>query len=671
MVFVWNIDVDPVGSLLWAITLIGLSGLPGLLLKRPGPGQILSVGITVCAALWGMAGALRILNGVPAKTYQLDWPLPFGPCELSVDPLSALFLLPLLLAALCCSLYGLAYLPAASQPAVEKRVTLFSGLLLASMALVLVARHGVLLLMAWEIMALSSWLLLMTDQQSLQVQRAGTVYLLATHAGTTALFVLFSLLKGETGSFAFPAAHSLALGSMVTLVMLVAALIGFGAKAGIMPLHIWLPGAHANAPSHASALMSGIMLKVGIYGIIRTVSFFQQLPVWFGWLVLLLGAVSAITGIALASAQRDLKRLLACSSIENIGIICIGLGMALVGLQSGNRVLAVLGLSGAFIHIINHALFKPLLFLGSGAIIHATGTRQIDRMGGLSRILPRTAPLFLVGSLAICGLPPLNGFVGELFLYFGAFSDGMFSDGMFSDLPLIGFVAPILALVGGLAVITFVKLYGAVFLGVARDPATAHGHEAPLAMLLPMGLLAGLCLIGGFGAPLLLQLVAPAVIQYVGVSPQLFAQIADAVPLQQISLVNGLLVAGMLVVWLIWRFLVQRAPVAASSTWGCGYLAPTSRMQYTGSAFSELVTGLISGLVGAQGQLSGLSGAFPASSRFVTVTTERILDQMIIPSLRGADWCLAWLRRMQHGHLHLYILYIFATLFVLMVWSQP
>lgn len=666
MVFVWNIDVDPAGSLFLAIVLIGLSGLPGLLLKRPGPGQLLSVCITVFAALLGMTGALRILNGVPAKTYQLYWSLPFGLCELSVDPLSALFLLPLLMAALCCSIYGLAYLPAASHPIVEKRVTFFIGLLLASMALVLVARHGVLLLIAWEIMALSSWLLLMTDQKDLQVQRAGTVYLLATHIGTMALFVLFSLLNAENGSFAFPTAHSLALGSTVTMVMLLAALIGFGAKAGIMPLHIWLPGAHANAPSHVSALMSGIMLKIGIYGIIRTVSFFQEQPVWFGWLVLMLGVVSAITGIALALAQRDLKRLLACSSIENIGIICIGLGMALVGLQSGNRVLAVFGLTGAFIHIINHALFKPLLFLGSGVIIHASGTRQIDRMGGLSRILPRTAPLFLVGSLAICGLPPLNGFVGELFLYFGAFSDGIFS-----ALPVIGFVAPILALVGGLAVITFVKLFGVIFLGTARDPDMVHGHEAPAAMLLPMGVLAGLCLVAGIAAPLLLQLVAPVVIQFAAVSPQLFAQISGAVPLQQLALINGLLLVSILIVWLIWRFLVQRAPVASSITWSCGYLAPTARMQYTGSALSELISELAGGVAGSNRRMSGLSSVFPGSARFASATTERILDLMIIPALRRTDWCLAWLRRMQHGHLHLYILYVFATLFFLMVWSQP
>jgi len=665
MVFVAHIFGDPVGSLLWAIVLLGLSGLPGLLLKRPGPGQLLSVVITLSAAVWGMAGALRILGGAPATHYLLDWQLPFGPCELAVDPLSALFLIPLLLAAACCSLYGAAYLPAAAQPVVEKKVTLFSGLLLASMASVLVARNGVMLLMAWELMALSSWLLLLTYQQDAQVERAGMVYLLATHTGTMALFVLFSLLRGQTGSFVFPAAHSLTLVGPLAVVVLLAALIGFGAKAGIMPLHIWLPGAHANAPSHVSALMSGIMLKVGLYGILRTVSFFHELPVWFGWLVLLLGGVSAVTGIALASYQRDLKRLLACSSIENIGIICIGLGMALVGMQSGNQTLLVFGLVGAFMHILNHALFKPLLFLGSGVIIHASGTRQIDRMGGLSRILPRTAPLFLVGSLAICGLPPLNGFVGELFLYFGAFSDGLSA-----PLPLIAFIAPVLALVGGLAVITFVKLYGAVFLGSARDSAARQGHEAPFAMVAPMALLAGLCLLAGVGAPLLLQLVEPVVIDYAAVSPALFTRLTGIVPLPQIALMNGLLLGLMLVVWLVWRLLVQQTPVTSADTWGCGYLAPTPRIQYTGSSFADLAAGLFAGLVGARTTLTGLSGHFPAASRLALDGTERILDRMIIPCLHGADWCLAWLRRMQSGHLHLYILYVFATLFALMVWSH-
>ncbi len=521
------------------------------------------------------------------------------------------------------------------------------------------------MLMASELMAISSWMLLMTNQRDSQVQRAGMVYLVATHTGTMFLFILFSLLRVETGTFVFPVAHSLTTVGPLAVAMLLAALIGFGAKAGIMPLHIWLPGAHANAPSHVSALMSGIMLKVGLYGIIRTVSFFHELPGWFGWLVLLLGGGSAVTGIALASYQRDLKRLLACSSIENIGIICIGLGMALVGMQSGNQLLLVFGLVGAFMHIINHALFKPLLFLGSGVIIHAVGTRQIDRMGGLSRRLPRTAPLFLVGSLAICGLPPLNGFVGELFLYFGAFSDGISA-----PLPMVAFIAPVLALVGGLAVITFVKLFGTVFLGTERNPAAACGHEAPLAMLAPMALLAGLCLLAGIGAPLLLQLVEPVVIDYAAVSPALFDQLTGEVPLRQLALFNGLLLVAILAVWLVLRIQLQRTPVAAADTWGCGYPAPTPRMQYTGSSFADLVGGLFGGLVGDHSGPSGLTGPFPVASCLKFAAAERLLDRIIIPFLHGADWCLAWLRRMQSGHLHLYILYVFATLFVLMAWSH-
>lgn len=662
----WYIPADPAGILLCSLVLVGLSGLPGLFIRRAGTGQLLAMVITFVAAIWGMSGALKILGGAPTVPYLLDWPLPFGACTFSADSLSALFLLPLLLAAVCSALYGRAYLPAAAQPLRERRVTFFSGLLLAAMGLVLMARNGMLLLMVWEVMALSSWMLLMTDQQDAEVQRAGTVYLLATHTGSLALYLLFALLRSYTGSFAFPVPHSLVTTPLITAVMLLAALAGFGAKAGIMPLHIWLPGTHANAPSHVSALMSGIMLKVGLYGIIRTVAFFQEQPAWFGWLVLLLGAVSALVGIVLASYQRDLKRLLACSSIENVGIICIGLGMALVGMRAHDRILVVFGLTGAFVHMLNHALFKPLLFFGSGAIIHATGTRMIDRMGGLAQTLPRTAPLFLVGTLAICGLPPLNGFVGELFLYFGAFSDTLYS-----SLPVITFIAPVLALVGALAVLTFVKLYGTVFLGETRDPTGRIGHEAPLLMLLPMGLLAGLCLLAGVDAPLLVQLVRPAVTDYAAIPPLLFTQVAEAVPLRQLVWFNLGLLLSMALVWLVWRLLVQRHPAAVTRTWGCGYLAPTRRMQYTGSSFSAFAAGLFTGGKGPTGCPLGTAGLFPTSGRLLPVAGEFMLDRLIIPMFHGIDWCLAWLRRAQSGHLYLYMLYIFITLFLMMVWSRP
>lgn len=655
---------DPVGSLLFAVVLLACSGMPGLLIRRPGAGQRLAVVVTLIATMLGSVGVVRILAGAVLHRYLVAWPLPFDRCELAADQLSALFLLPLLLAAACCTLYGRAYFPAEQHPATEKRVTLFLGLLSASMALVLLARNGVLLLLAWELMALSSWMLLVTNLRDNQVQRAATVYLLATHTGTMVLYLFFSLLQTRTGSFLFPAEHSISSQGCFAVVMLLAALIGFGAKAGIMPLHIWLPGAHANAPSHVSALMSGIMLKVGLYGILRAVSFFQTVPLWFGWLVLLLGGVSAVVGIALASSQRDLKRLLACSSIENIGIIVLGIGMALVGMATSNPLLMVFGLTGAFLHLINHALFKQLLFLGSGVIIHATGTRQIDRMGGLSRLLPRTSLLFLTGSLAICGLPPFNGFVGELFLYLAAFQQGMHA-----PLPFIAFTAPLLAVVGGIAVITFVKLYGLVFLGGARTPEAVHGHEAPVAMLVPMAVLAAFCLLGGVAAPLLARLVIPVVGAYSGLGRSLVTELVAAVPLFKISIMNAALLAGGLLIWLIWQQLVVRRPVAAADTWGCGFLAPTTRMQYTGSAFAELSGNIFDKPATPAVRLAALQPLFAAPSRLYLVSTERILDRLLIPAMTGVDWCFSWLRRMQNGHLYLYMLYIFVTLFALMVWS--
>lgn len=664
MIYSCATAVDPTGMALAALALIGLAGVPTLMLA-PRAGLRLAAVLTIGGSLAGLVGAGRVLTGSRASLFELAWPFPFGPALLSLDPLSALFLVPLLLAAACCSLYAVGYLSSAA-PSLIRRVVLLSGVLPGSMGLVLMARDGVLLLMAWELMAVSSWLLLMTERHDPQVQRAGMVYLLVTHTATMVLFVLFGLMRGQQGSFGLPAAHSLHPDGGMACVMLVAALVGFGAKAGIMPLHIWLPGAHANAPSHISALMSGIMLKVGVYGIIRTASLFAELPVWFGWLVLLTGGVSAVTGIALAVAQHDLKRLLACSSIENIGIVCIGLGMALVGMQSGDPLMTVLGLTGAFLHMLNHALFKPLLFLGSGAVIHVAGTRRIDRMGGLAKNMPVTSLLFLTGSLAICGLPPLNGFVGELFLYVAAFHDGMTN-----TLPLVAFVAPLLSLVGGVAMIAFVKLYGTVFLGAFRSPGVSCGHEASWPMLLPMALLAGFCLAAGLYAPALLGLVAPVVGEYAGLTIPAVMQVAAVVPLREVSLVNGLLLAIGCAGWCIWRVLVRRGAVTVAPTWGCGYPAPTVRMQYSGSSFGDLAAGMLGSAPAVIGPGIVWQRLMVAPSRFATGSAELILDRLVLPFLDGADWCFSWLRRLQSGHMHLYLLYIFITLLLLMAWSRP
>lgn len=656
---------EPTACLLLAAALIAFSGLPGLMLRQPVAGQWIAALVTVFASLLGEYAVLQLLGGTAGASYLLDWPLPFGPAEFSVDHLSTLFLIPLFLVTGCVAVYSLSYWPA-REKANAGKLTCFLGLFAAAMVLVLLARNGVLFLMAWELMAVSAYFLLTTDQQDGEVQRVGSVYLLATHTGTMALFVLFALLRSTVGSFLFPSSHTLSAALPAATIIIVAALIGFGGKAGLMPLHFWLPGAHANAPSHVSAMMSGLMLKMGVYGILRTISFFTVLPAWLGWLLLVVGVWSAVNGIALAAGQRDLKRLLACSSIENIGIIFIGIGMALVGMQTDAPILIICGLFGAFIHIINHSLFKSLLFLGSGVLIHGTGTREIDRMGGLAKRMPATSLLFLVGSLAICGLPPLNGFVGELFLYVGAINDGVQA-----PLPLAALAAPVLALVGGVAVITFVKLYGMIFLGSPRSEAAADSHEAGGLMVGSMLVLATGCLVGGIAPLLLVKMVAPAVSWYGGSTGDLVSQIRQQVPVVPLTVMNSLLVGLVLVLAAGYLLRLRKLPRATGPTWGCGYLAPTPRMQYTGISFSETVVNLFGVLVAPLRRRPVLDMLFPpAGATFCYAATELVLDRVLTPIFSWIGWAFSYIRRLQHGQLHIYMLYIFATLFVLMIWAH-
>jgi len=656
---------DPTICLLVAATIIALSGVPGLLLNRPVLGQLIAALCIVAASILGELGIIALLSGSLGSTCPIDWPLPFGPALLSVDLLSALFLLPLFLVAGCASIYSVAYWPAREKAGAGK-LTLFLGLFAAAMIVVVMARHGVLFLMAWEVMALSAYFLLTTEQQNTEVQRSGTVYLIATHTGTMALFVMFSLLRGTNGTFTFPSSHSISQSAPAASIIIVTALIGFGGKAGLMPLHFWLPGAHANAPSHVSAMMSGLMLNMGIYGILRTLSFFDVLPDWLGWLILLLGTWSAINGIALAAAQHDLKRLLAYSSIENVGIIFIGIGLGLVGQQMNAPYLVICGFFGAFIHIINNGLFKSLLFLGSGVLIHGTGTREIDRMGGLARRMPITSPLFLVGSIAICGLPPLNGFVGELFLYVGAVTDGIVD-----PLPLAALVAPVLALVGGLAVITFVKLYGIIFLGTPRSAAASHSHDATAAMTGPMILLTVGCLVAGVAPVLLVRLVTPVVVFFTGLAFPDIALVTSRVPLVPLTIVNIMLISLTMVIGVAYLLRLRMSPSSIGSTWRCGYPEPTPRMQYTGTSFSEMAVGLLGAIVSPSLRRPRLVTSIPTTeARFDYAVTETVLDRILTPIFQWLGLAFSCLRKVQHGQLHIYILYVFATLFILMVWPH-
>jgi hydrogenase-4 component B len=512
-------------------------------------------------------------------------------------------------------------------------------------------------------MALAAYFALTTEDDKPQVRDAGILYLITAHLGALALFATVSLLKGETGAYLFPAPGSLSAGSGAATVIFLTALFGFGLKAGVMPLHVWLPSAHANAPSHISAILSGVVLKTGIYGMIRVFSCFFDIPAWWGCTILLLGAVSAVVGVAFAIGQHDLKRLLAYHSIENIGIIMMGLGVALIGQSEGLPALTILGLAGALLHVLNHATFKALLFLGAGSVIHATGTREIELLGGVGRRLPWTAGFFLAGAVAICGLPPLNGFVSELMVYLGFFTSIRSYHSIVGALPALG--APVLALVGGLALACFVKVYGVVFLGVARSPDHAAGHEAPSAMLVPMALLSLVCLLIGVAPGLFASPLDNAILSYAKLP--VTRGLADLVPFGWISLVGVgfLAIAGLGALLLALR--ARRLPLAVSRTWGCGYLSPGPRMQYSASSFGDTLVTWFSAVLRRTEHRKEVSGLFPAPGSLASHLPETVLERIYLPFLEYLYRKSAPLRHLQHGKLNIYIFYTFITLVVLLV----
>ena len=638
------------------------SGLPGLLLtRRDGSGQKIATLSMMVGSAAGLFGAALTLLHATSERYVINVGFLLGGAEWGIDPLSAFFLLPVFLISGCCALYAVGYFPEARHPSAAPRLSFFFGLLAASVVLVITARNALLFLVAWEVMALASFFALTTEDQRKEVREAGLLFLIAAHIGTLVLFAHFSLLKGVVSSFAFPGPGALDGATLPAVALFLTALIGFGFKAGIMPFHIWLPSAHAAAPSHVSALMSGVIIKTGIYGIIRVTSFFHSPPSWWGMTLLSLGMVSAVAGVLFAIGQHDLKRLLAYHSIENIGIITMGVGVALIGRSSGSLPLEILGMGGALLHVLNHAIFKGLLFLGAGSVIHAAGTREIDRMGGLAKRLPLTGLFFLTGAAAICGLPPLNGFVSEYLIYLGLFRGvGGIGTTVTSGVPLMALAVPALALVGGLAIACFVKAYGVVFLGAPRQGSIPESYEAGPCMVIPMGLLAVLCVLIGVFPQGAVRLLAPAVASWRPVSTQGISIITIPAPLGWIT-VMGLLLALIGSVIALIALGKRSGGVAATVTWDCGYLRPTSRMQYTASSFAGMLVDLFGGLLRPQRHAPKITGPFPMPERFSSHVPEAVLELIYLPVLKRGNELLMPLRKLQHGQIPLYILYIFVT----------
>ncbi|WP_136524970.1 proton-conducting transporter transmembrane domain-containing protein [Geomonas ferrireducens] len=639
-----------------------VSGVPLLLQKESRPAQKFGVAFMVAASLLGLAGALFALVHPVTGSFLLPSGLPFGDLEIGVDPLSAFFLLPVYTVIGCSAVYGAAYWPVDRHPAHGGKLAFFLGLLGASLTMLFIAKSMMLFLMAWEVMAFAAYFALTAEDEKEQVREAGTLYLITAHLGALALFATFSLINAATGAYLFPAAGTLPAAGGVATGIFLTALVGFGMKAGVMPLHIWLPSAHANAPSHISAILSGLVLKTGIYGMMRIFSGFAAPPVWWGGLVLLLGCVSAVAGVVYAIGQHDLKRLLAYHSIENIGIIMMGLGIALIGDSQGRPALVALGAGGALLHVMNHALFKALLFLSAGSVIHAVHTREIDLLGGVSRRLPYTALFFLVGAVAICGLPPLNGFVSELMVYLGSFSAVGTAGSVAGLLPALA--APVLALVGGLAVACFVKVFGVVFLGAPRSSAHDGGEEAAGGMLAPMWVLALCCALIGLFPGLFGHLLNEALVEYRGA---LASQgIWNLVPFNWISLLGLGLILLLVLLWVFFARSAAKLPVQVGPTWGGGYLRPSPRIQYTASSFGSTVVRWFSVMLRPEEHREEVQGLFPGASSRATHVPETTLEKIYLPFLEYLFEKAAPVRRLQHGRLNIYIFYTFLTLVLLL-----
>jgi hydrogenase-4 component B len=650
-----------------ASLLTASSGGAAVVLRRwPARAQRLATLVLVAGALLGIAGAATALHG-PAAAWSARWPTPGASLSVRIDALSAFFLLPVLGLPALGSVYGLRYWPQAERGAQSIRLQLFFGLVTGAMTLVCIAANAILFLAAWEVMALSGFFLVLTEHERPEAQRASFVYLASAHAGNLALFAVFAALGRMAGSFEFAAMSGLDGGAPLAGWVFGLALFGFGLKAGLVPLHFWLPGAHAAAPSHVSALMSGVLLKTGIYGLLRITGFFEAPPLAWGAWLLAAGVVSGVLGVAFALAQHDVKRLLAYHSVENIGIIAIGMGLAMIGRALGDPALVVLGFSGAVLHVVNHATFKGLLFLGAGAVHHATGTRELDRLGGLSRAMPRTAGLFLVGAVAICGLPPLNGFASEWLVYLASFRSLANRTVPATSLAVLS--APALALVGGLAAACFAKVFGTVFLGHARTADALRGHEPPRSMLLPMAVLAAACAVIGLVPAAWLPALTRAAAGWSRLAEASLAGPAEqaAHAAWRVSLV-AVVLAGAIGLLALWRRARPRPMQPTVATWGCGFAYPTPRMQYTGSSFAELLVLRFRWVFFPKKRVEPPRGLFPRHASFDSHVPDTVLDVAILPALRSATSIADGLRAQFGGRVQSKVVLVLAGVLGLLAW---
>lgn len=651
-----------------ALALLVLSALLGAL-APPGSRAAarLNCALVALAALaCGLCAVTVLASGQPLALV-LPWSVPGGALAIGIDPLSAFFLIPVTALSVVTACYGVGYLADVPMPT---RVSwpAFDALV-AGMILVLVAHNAVLFVIGWEGMSLAAWALVASDPSSSEGPRAGWIYLVAAHVGSAALLLLFAILAHASGDSATFDAIRLGSAALPTGWLLLLGLVGFGVKAAVIPFHVWLPEAHAAAPSHVSALMSGAMVKLGLYGMMRLAVLIGPLPAATGPCLVALGLAGAWLGISLALQQRDLKRALAYSSVENLGLIAIGLGLAAWGSARGNPALALFGLMGALLHIWSHAAMKGLLFLSAGSVVHAAATRDLERLGGLLRRMPFTGTCFLAGAVAISGLPPQSAFNSEWLLYRGLFGAAFDTSGVMRVAALLG--AALLAFVGGLAAAYAVRLVGIGFLGEPRDRAAAEAHEGGVWLRAPLAVLLLACIALAVLPSSVVILCSPVAREVLG--PSIASAVAVSGTADAVAPVGAIAAVGWLAValgWPVGSLLRGRSP-ARSATWGCGYAAPSARMQYTARSFSEqFADRVLPRALAPRVRTTEMTGRFPAPVSFESEEGDPLTRGSYEPIFRSIADRFARFRVLQQGNAHLYLAYILVAVIASLLWSS-
>ncbi len=630
------------------VMLFGGAALSVLLARRPR----LGLGI----ALLSIAGAslLSITAAWPCLTAGRDplpttfaWPLPLGAARLALDGLSAWFLLAVGSLSLAVAIYAWSYLQAEMGRGSVAVLGALLSVLVAALLLVVTAADVAVFLLAWELLMLTAFFLVCYHHRRAEARRAAWTYLIVNHLGTAFfVFPLFGILAATAGTTDFSefraALQDAGPGTATALFLL--GLFGFGTKAGFMPMHIWLPVAHPAAPTPASALLSGVVIKAGVYGLLRLLGWLPSLPTSCAVVMLVFGMVSGVLGVLYALAQHDIKRLLAYHSVENIGIIGLGIGIGMMGQTHGRPVLVALGYGGALLHVLNHALFKGLLFLSAGAVIQATGTGNLERLGGLARKTPVNAALFLIAAVSICGLPPFNGFVSEWLLYGSLFSGATSASLWSAGASAMGAVA--LALMGGLALACFAKVFGVVFLGEPRD-AALRPRPTPPAMTVGMALLAVPCLAIGVLPGLFVPLTAGGVGAVTGMTAGAFTRSLVTIlsPASRLSVLAAVLLAAVAVLGLLRHVLLRRRlPRPAAVTWGCGYAGGSARVQFTASSFAWPLIHSFRSLLWSHRQVLAPRGWFAAPAELESHTPDLAEHDLFAPLLRGMSRAFRMIR---------------------------